>query len=99
MDLLREGLFVGAVAYLYQEITKKKILDNANLRYATIGGVFGLVAGPRIEQYIRNDKSLTPEMKNKILGAGVGGVAGYALGDKFADQTKKTFSPLEKRLE
>ncbi len=99
MDLLREGLFIGAIAYAYQEITKQKILNDANLKYATLGGVLGLMVGPRVEDYIRADKNLDPEMKKKLLGTGVGAALGYALGDKVSDQAKKTFSPLEKRVE
>ena len=99
MNWVKEGLFLGAIAYVYQEITNQKILDNNNLKYATIGGVLGLVLGPKIEDYINKEESLTPEMRKKILGAGVGAIGGYALGDKIADQTKKTFAPLEKRVE
>jgi predicted aconitase len=98
MDWVKEALFIGAIAYAYQEVTKQKILDNSNLKYATLGGVLGLLVGPRIEQYIKNDAELTQDMKNKLLGAGIGAVGGYALGDRVAGQAKKSFGGLEKKL-
>ncbi|KYK26360.1 hypothetical protein AYK26_05195 [Euryarchaeota archaeon SM23-78] len=99
MDVIKEGTFVIAAAYTYYAITGQKIFEHANLKYATVGGILGLVLGPKIEQYIRSDPDLTPEMKNKLLGAAVGGIGGYALGDKVASQTKKSFGGLEKRVD
>ncbi|MBU1198747.1 MAG: hypothetical protein KKF46_00010 [Nanoarchaeota archaeon] len=99
MDILREGLFLGAVAYLYQEVTKQKVMENVNLRYATLGGVLGLVIGPKIEQYIKSDPDISSEMKDKLLGAGIGAIGGYAFGDKIKEQAKKTFGGLEKKVD
>lgn len=98
MDWIKEGLFVASAAYIYQEITHQKILKNDNLKYATIGGIFGLLVGPRLESYVRNDPNIAPDMKKKLLSGALFGAAGYAMGDKIVDQAKKTFSGLEKKV-
>jgi hypothetical protein len=98
MDWIKEAIFVASAAYIYQEITHQKIMENDNLKYATIGGIFGLLVGPKLEQYIRNEPDLSPEAKNKLLSGALFGAAGYAFGDKIVGQAKKTFSGLEKKV-
>jgi hypothetical protein len=98
MDWIKEGLFVGAVAYIYQEITHQKIMKNDNLKYATLGGIFGLLVGPKLEHYVRNDPNIAPEVKNKLLSGAMFGAAGYAFGDKLMVQAKKAVGSLESKV-
>jgi len=98
MDWMKEALFIGAAAYMYQEITHNKVLEDANIKYATLGGVLGLLVGPRLEQYIKNDAEIKPEIKDKLLATALFGAAGYAIGDKVVGQAKKTFGGLEGKV-
>jgi hypothetical protein len=98
MDWVKDALFVGAAAYIYQTITHNKVLEDANLKYATLGGVFGLLVGPKLEQYIKNDADIRPEIKDKLLATALFGAAGYAIGDKVVGQAKKSFGGLEKKI-
>ena len=100
VDIVKGALYVGSAVILYQGITKEKVLTNEKIRHGTIGALAGLLLGPKLEDMIRNDKSLTEEQKRKILststGAVIGGGLGYALSDKVAGYLTKNFASYKK---
>ena len=102
-DIVKGALYIGSAVILYQGITKEKVLTNEKIRNGTIGALAGLILGPKLEEMIRNDKSLTDDQKKKILstggGAVIGGGVGYALPDKVTDYFKKNFSKHNKTPE
>jgi|GEM_PF-1766240 len=93
VDMIKAAAYIGSAAILYHGVTKDKVLTEEKVRNATLGALAGVLLGPKLEDITRNDKSLKEEEKNKILGtvigAGVGGGAGYILTNKILDYLSK----------
>jgi len=100
-DLVKTGLTLASAAYLYHAATQEKIFSNEKVTWGTIGALTGLFAGPKLEKILKEDNNLLTDeqkkyiMDNKkkfystLIGAGLGGGAGYLLADGAADYVKK----------
>lgn len=101
VNLIEGALTIGSAAYLYHSITKEQVLSEDNIRNGTIGALAGLILGPKLEELIKSDMTLTEEQKKQIfgtvIGAGVGGGIGYAASNKAVDYLKEQLGKYKKK--
>ncbi|MFH0870720.1 MAG: hypothetical protein V1866_06730 [archaeon] len=79
VGVVEGAAYIGSAVVLYHGITKQKVLSNDNIRNGTLGALLGLYLGPKLEEIIRKDKTISEDDKKKIFGTIAGAFAGGGL--------------------